>query len=336
MWHGLTGGSSRYRGSMTSSRPPGAPARRPVRGPRRPPARVFWVRRLVALALAGAVVWAFVGLVGMVDLSADGETETPQATTAAATPSATPTVDRADAAAAAERRAAARALRIAERAEKKDELAAPTGPCADGDVVVTPQVPDAHAGADVTIELELTTEESAACTFELDPEAVFVTIQDDTSTLWSSQHCPASLPTATTVPRRSTPDTVSFTWNAKESMSGCAVDTSWVFPGVYQVTAVARGSVTPVETLFTLGGMERVKSAEPAESGEDAGAADTDDTDSSDDTAGEPTSEESTTNDDRTEPEPETEEQAAERRETRREALREARQQHREDRRAER
>ena len=39
------------------------------------------------LGLVAAVVWALVGLVGMLDLSADGETATPQATTAGATPS---------------------------------------------------------------------------------------------------------------------------------------------------------------------------------------------------------------------------------------------------------
>ncbi|QIK65109.1 hypothetical protein G7072_01035 [Nocardioides sp. HDW12B] len=314
---------------MTSSRPPGAPARRPVRGRRRPPARVFWVRRVVALALVGALVWAFVGLVGMLDLSADGETETPQATTAGATPSATPTVDPDAAAAAAERRAAARALRIVERAEKRDELVEPTGPCADGEVVVTPQVPDAHAGADITVELELTTEESAACTFEVDPDDVFVTIKDDTSTIWSSQHCPATMPTATTVPRRTTPDTVSFTWNGKESMTGCAVDTDWVFPGVYQITAVARGSVTPVETLFALGKPEQTEPAEPEETDEDSES--TEDAESSEDAAArEDEARDGSTSDEQT-AEPETEEEAAERREARREALREARRQQRED-----
>ncbi len=248
---------------------------------------MFWVRRALALTLVGVLVWALVGLVGMLDLSADGETETPQATTAAATPSSTPTVDPDVAAAAAERRAAARALRIAERAERRDEIAEPTGPCSDGDVVVTPQVPDAHAGADVTVELELTTEESAACTFEVNPDDVFVTITDDTSTIWSSQHCPAAMPTVTTVPRRSAADTVSFTWNGKESMTGCAVDTSWVFPGVYQITAVARGSVTPVETLFTLGKPEQATRTEPDEDAKpDESPEDTDGADDVDDSDG--------------------------------------------------
>lgn len=298
---------------------------------------MFWVRRVVALTLVGGLVWALVGLVGMLDLSADGETETPQATTAASSPTTAPSVDAdavEDAAARAERRAAARALRLAER-EEEDELAVPTGPCADGDVVVTPQVSGARAGTDVTVDLELTTVEAAACTFELDPEDVFVTIKDDTSTLWSSQHCPGSLPTATTVPRRSTPDTVSFTWNGKESMTGCAVDTSWVFPGTYQVTAVARGSVTPVETLFTLGRL-REEDVAAAPGSEDDSRTDSEDGAEDESSDSDDSSARADGTQDDEQAEPETEEQAAERRDARREALREARRQHREDQRAER
>ena len=60
-----------------------------------------------------------------------------------------------------------------------------------------------------------------------------MTITDDSTTLWSSQHCPAALPTTTAVPRRTTPDEIRFTWNAKESVPGC-------FGG--HLVGVARGS----------------------------------------------------------------------------------------------
>ena len=307
----------------------------------------------MALVLVATVVWAVVGLVGLLDLSADGETETPQAVTAGATPTPTatdsPEVD--EDLTAAERRAASRAAARAARAQEQREadraLAEPSGPCADGDVVVTPTVPDGHAGSEVTIVLELTTIESPACTWEVDPEDVFVTIKDDAATLWSSQHCPAALPTATAVPRRSEPDKVRFTWNAKESVPGCSIDTAWVWPGVYQVTAVARGSVDPVETLFTLGDPVASEPVEPekSERGDDESAdepdADTDtDTSSSDDDtdsdSGSDSGSEAGAGAEADEPAPETEAEAADRREKRREALREARRQHREERRAER
>lgn len=279
-----------------------------------------------------AVVWTLVGLVGMLDLSADGET-TPQATTAGATPTTTPTaVDPdEDSRTRAERRAARAARAAEERAD--DALAEPSGACAPGDVVVTPSVPDGRAGSEVTVVLELTTVESPACTWDVDPDDLFVTITDDSTTLWSSQHCPAALPTATAVPRRTTPDEIRFTWNAKESVEGCSVATSWVWPGVYQVTAVARGSVNPVETLFTLGDPEPQAPAEPAERadraerGEDSG---------SDEGTGEEADSDASEAEESQAPEPETEEEAAERRQERREALREARRQYRQDQRAER
>ena len=284
--------------------------------------------------MVAAVVWTLVGLVGMLDLSADGET-TPQATTAGATPTPTPTaVDPdEDALSKAERRAAARAARAQERERDADALAEPSGTCAPGDVVVTPSVPDGHAGSEVTVVLELTPGDSPACTWDVDPEDLFVTITDDSTTLWSSQHCPAAMPTATAVPRRTTPDEIRFTWNAKESVPGCSVATSWVWPGVYQVTAVARGSVNPVETLFKLGDPEPQTPAEPDESEESDGS---DESEASDDEADSGAAEQDPSAEESDDPEPETEEEAAERREQRREALREARRQHRQEQRAER
>ncbi len=68
------------------------------------------------LGLVAALVWTFVGLVGMLDLSADGET-TPQATTAGATPSPSPSAAEPDedSLTRAERRAAVRAARAEEK-----------------------------------------------------------------------------------------------------------------------------------------------------------------------------------------------------------------------------
>lgn len=287
--------------------------------------------------MVAAVVWTLVGLVGMLDLSADGET-TPQATTAGATPTTAPTTVDADddALSKAERRAALRAARAAERSRDEDAQAEPTGACAPGDVVVTPSVPDGHAGAEVTVVLELTTVQSPACTWDVDPEDLFVTITDDSTTLWSSQHCPAALPTATAVPRRTTPDEIRFTWNAKESVEGCSVATSWVWPGVYQVTAVARGSVNPVETLFTLGDPEPQAPAEPAEEADRADGAERDADSGSDEATDDETDSDASEAEETEAPEPETAEEAAERRQERREALREARRQHRQEQRAER
>ncbi len=197
-------------------------------------------------------------------------------------------------------------------------------------------MPDGHAGSEVTVVLELTTLTSPACTWNVDPDDLFVTITDKSTTLWSSQHCPAALPTTTAVPRRTTPDEIRFTWNAQESAPGCSVATSWVWPGVYQVTAVARGSVNPVETLFTLGDPETQATAESEKDRSDERDERADDRRGADEAGRGADSEAAGSEATETEPEPETEAEAAERREKRREALREARRQHRQDQRAER
>lgn len=203
-----------------------------------------------------ALVWTVVGVVRMLDVSADGRSAA-EATTAGATP----TADAEDRTRRTKRdkRQAARWARLAAtgktKAAAEPALPQPTGPCADSDVVVTPTVPDGHAGGPVKVLLELSTLRSAACTWQVDPESVFVTITNlpGTTTLWSSQHCPRALPTKTLVPRRETPARARFFWSGKESQAGCTVATDWVFPGSYAVHAVARGSVNAVDTSFVLG-----------------------------------------------------------------------------------
>ena len=138
---------------------------------------------------------------------------------------------------------------------EKEQLARPDGPCEDSDVLVTPTITDAHAGSPVKVVLELTTVESAACYFEVGPESVFVNIDGETRTLWSSQHCPEAVPTETVVPRRERAAKVAMWWDGKESDEGCPTWSPWVeVLGGYTAVAAVRGSVTPVATGFFLGG----------------------------------------------------------------------------------
>ena len=138
---------------------------------------------------------------------------------------------------------------------EKDQLAEPDGPCEDSDVLVTPTITDARAGSPVKVVLELTTVESAACYFEVSPESVFVNIDGESRTLWSSQHCPEAVPTETVVPRRERAAKVAMWWDGKESDEGCPTWSPWVeVLGAYTAVAAVRGSVTPVATGFFLGG----------------------------------------------------------------------------------
>lgn len=226
----------------------------------------------MALGLTGGLVWGVVGLVGLLDLSMDGGQA--QATTAAAEPSTSPASE--DRTTRAQRRAARMARQIAQaddvltRRQATTRLAEPTGLCADSDVVVTPSVPDGHAGAPVKVVLELSTMQAEACSWRVDPERIFVTITQGTTLLWSSQHCPGSLPTTAATPRQDRPDRVRFRWSGKESQPGCTVATDWVWPGTYTVTAVARGSVRAVEASFALGEPEAAAPARRVSSDEQA------------------------------------------------------------------
>ncbi len=217
---------------------------------RRPlPPRVYWFRRLLVAGVALALVF---GIARLLDYTT-GDSEAEQATTVAASPTTTTHPHKKHGAADEADDKGAKGAK-GEDGKKKDPLAQPDGPCADGDVVVTPNVSDAHAGSPVKIVLELTTVESAACYWEVSPDSVFVNIDEaDVGTLWSSQQCPNAMPTESVVPRREKAAKVTLWWTPKESDEGCPVSTDWLMAGSYTAVAAAKGSVTPMPTGFVLG-----------------------------------------------------------------------------------
>jgi hypothetical protein len=141
--------------------------------------------------------------------------------------------------------------------QRKAALAAPEGPCKDSDVLVTPSLTGAHAGGEVEVVLELTTVEEAACTWEVSPDSVFLSITTEDGPVWSTQDCPDAVPTQAVVPRRDKADKVTVVWSGRESDDSCSASAPWVLQGVYTATAVARGSVTPVDVGFVLGNAVR-------------------------------------------------------------------------------
>ena len=152
---------------------------------------------------------------------------------------------------------AAPTTRAKHKPSKRKPLAQPDGPCAPEDVLITPRLPDPHAGAPVTIVLLLTTQKSEACTFEVDPESVFLTVSADDGPIWSSQDCPSAIPTTSVVARRERAARVVVTWHGRESDPTCARSTPWVLAGEYVASAVARGSVSPIDVGFVLLPAER-------------------------------------------------------------------------------
>lgn len=223
-----------------------APTRgRTTRGPL--PAGVYWRRRVFVLGTAFALVFVIARwLTG----SSDGRSEDAGvAEQAGAQVQATETVTAGQSTATAATTASPTGRK---GASATPTLAAPEGTCEPSDVVVTPSVAKgAEAGDDVTLRLSLQTLESEACTWQVSRNSITVKISDGSDELWTTQQCPAVVPTESVVVRRDVATVVELTWNARESAARCTPRTAWVLPGAYTIAAAALGG-EPAEAEFTL------------------------------------------------------------------------------------
>lgn len=206
-----------------------------TRGPL--PARVYWTRRVLALAVVvGLVVAAF----QLVSLAVGGSPSQPdQAAPVSAEPRDTespPTVtepprhDDRDG--------------KNDRKRKKDrndgpQLAEPEGECVDRDIAVTPTANKTIGGDPVTFVLELRTILSTACTWRVSPESLTVKITSGDDDIWSSRQCPRAIPTEDVVIRNNVSTQVEVTWSARRSDDGCTRLTDWAMPGWYHIEAAA-------------------------------------------------------------------------------------------------
>lgn len=214
-----------------------------VSRPRGPlPARVYWVRRLLVLGVACALVFG----IGRVLDGGPGDSVDPSAQPAAATASeseaaASPTaVSTADAQAAEE---TTRSKPAKERTRVRVPLALPTGPCQDSDVRVVPSLEEnAYAGGDVRLTLRLTTFASPACNWEVSADSLAVKLSSGDDRIWSSQDCPTAVPEEPVVLRNRKVTFVDVTWSGRRSDSDCSRTTQWAEPGYYYVSAAALGS----------------------------------------------------------------------------------------------
>jgi hypothetical protein len=131
-------------------------------------------------------------------------------------------------------------------------LAAPEGPCADGDITVDPSVKGhAYAGRSTVFTLSMTSRVSPACTFTVTPSTVVLRLTSGSDRIWSSQECPGAVPKQAVVVRRDVPATVSVAWNGQRSDSDCTRTTAWAQPGYYHATAAVFGA-DPTDEQFEL------------------------------------------------------------------------------------
>ncbi|MGN6576353.1 MAG: hypothetical protein ACTHKG_11745 [Nocardioides sp.] len=231
-----------------------------ARRPRRLPARVYWVRRTLVLAVALGMVFGIAQLLGGVGSGPTGETARvvgAEAGTTAAAPAATddarPTGRKGERADAGKSKKSAGKKQADPKPKKtKTPLPEPTGPCAASDIVATPKVRGtAYAGNPVTFRVKLTTLETPACTWRVSPATLALKLVSGSDRIWSSQDCPRAIPETDVVVRLEKAAKVDVTWRGQRSDSTCSRTTSWAQPGWYHVQAAAFGA-EPSDVQFEL------------------------------------------------------------------------------------
>ena len=218
-----------------------------VTRPRGPlPPRVYWTRRLLVFALACALVFGVGRLLGGVpggEQSPSAQPASSQASESAeAATSVLPTPSLGAEAGSGKGKASKQRSRKKAK-PSETPLPMPTGPCRDSDVRVLPVMEgETYAGRDVPLTLELRTQEAAACTWEVNRHRVAVKVTSGSDRIWTSQECPAAVPTLPVVLRKETPTTVTVTWSGRRSDPDCSRTTQWALPGYYHLSAAAIGA----------------------------------------------------------------------------------------------
>jgi hypothetical protein len=244
--------------------------------PRGPlPARVYWVRRLLVLA----VLIGLLGVIGMTVASGGspdgteaggatqsstsptnpGETRTnPTRVTAGPTDTATKTAgDRTrgpDGADPTQRKTSPDARprndkQSATPAATPTPLAEPTGPCDPAEVLLEISVRDSASGEPNSATLSFTSTTTPACTIGLTAETLEIQVTSGSDIVWSSSDCSAKLPARQVVARLDPPATYPFTWSGHRSTQSCGGPGEVVVEGGYYLRAGLIGG-EPAEAYF--------------------------------------------------------------------------------------
>lgn len=240
------------------------------------PARVYWFRRVVLLAVVFLLVMASARLLAG---SSDGKSDAGvRATTAAAPvdPSPSPDAVTGPTADAAATEPPAETTGKRGRKEQAVETPAPpppptpTGACTPEDVVVTPVVGSARPDGKVDMALVLRTRVTPACTWQVSADTVTVKIGSGSDEYWFSSQCPDSIPAQDVVVYQATDTAVPFVWSGRRSDEECSARTDWAMPGTYHVTAAAYAG-EPTEVRFQRGRVSVTVTRAPEPEQEKAG-----------------------------------------------------------------
>lgn len=230
-----------------------------VTRPRGPlPARVYWTRRLLVMALAFGLVFGIAHLLGSggsggpAARPVGADASTAASSTGSTAPSASP-----QAAATAGATAGATGQAAKAAAPTPTPLATPSGPCVGSDVVATPSVKGhAYAGGPVVFTMTLTTQTSPACTWDVSARSLAVKVTSGSDRIWSSQDCVGAVPKQVVVVRKDHPVTVAVGWNGQRSDADCTRTTAWAEPGFYYVVSASFGA-EPIDQQFELQAPQR-------------------------------------------------------------------------------
>jgi hypothetical protein len=239
----------------------------PTRGPL--PAHVYRRRRLAVLTLAVLLVVGFGRVLSWSsDGSGGGEDRATQAG-AETTPSVDVTKKPGKGKKDGKGKGKGKGDRTPSPTPTPTPLATPSGPCPDGDVLVTPSVPEPVGGRDVTVLLHLQMGTTEACTWRVSSDSVTVKIYAGVDDVWLSRECPGAIPAQDVVIRRAVPTTVTMVWSSKRSDRYCTDRTAWALPGTYGIAAAAfEGEGTDVTFELTAPTAAVVtQTAEPSERG---------------------------------------------------------------------
>jgi hypothetical protein len=200
------------------------------------PARVYWVRRLMVLGIAGLLV---VGLAKMLGGSSDASSGNDAARDVAAT---SPTTGAVTPSTPVTSSPATGSVRHHDR-QKSDAtatpVAMPSGPCAASDVAITPSVPRPVAGRDIDLVLDVSSVETPACTWTLSAKTLALKITSGNDLIWTTTQCARAIPQQDLVLRQSQPTRVRLTWDAQRSEPGCPARSVWALPGTYHLEVAA-------------------------------------------------------------------------------------------------
>ena len=224
--------------------------------PRGPlPARVYWIRRAVVLAVPLLLVIVLARVLGgssdATDPAADKATQAGAAVEKTTPAPATGPTAKAGAGKNGGKGKKGRKQRQEETAPPEPVLAEPTGPCADSDIVATPAFTSAVGGSDVAMTINLRTKFAEACTWQAAPTTLTVTITSGDDYIWSTRECPAAIPPQDVVVRQAVDAPVVVTWSARRSDETCSTRTDWAQLGFYHVEAAALGG-EPTDVQFEL------------------------------------------------------------------------------------